>query len=247
MLDHIAITLVEPTHPGNIGSSARAMKTMGLSKLCLVNPMDYPSMKAYALASGALDVLDQARVVDTLSDALDETHLVIGASARKRDIQVPLLDIDDLGREALACAAKGKKVSLLFGREHSGLTNEELYRCHYQVTIPSNPVYSSLNLSQAVQIFCYEIRKQFLKDEPKETSRAYEQLAKAADVERFYQHFEAMLYRTEFITADTPKKLMPKIKRMFSRIQLEETEVNFLRGILTAIDKSIENNTKECV
>ena len=155
IFDAIRIVLIGTTHPGNIGASARAMKTMGLNRLVLVNPEHYPNADATARASGADDVLYHAQVVDNLDAALEGCNLVLGASARRRGISCAELDPRACAQQALAVSRAGQ-VALVFGREHSGLTNEELDRCHFMVRIPANPDYSSLNLAAAVQVLCYE-------------------------------------------------------------------------------------------
>lgn len=240
MLENISIVLVETSHPGNIGSSARAMKTMGLSSLVLVKPDIFPDRKADELASGARDLLENALVVDSLAEAIADSTVVIGVSARKRDLQIPMLSIPAFAKESIDCALT-QKVALVFGRERTGLTNHELSACHYHVKIPTDALFSSLNLSQAVQIICYEVRKQYLTLSQDEDIRpsTYTTMAKKGDVDGFYQHLEETLVKVNFIDPQKPKRLIPKIKRLFNRVKLEASEVNILRGILSAVDKSV--------
>lgn len=239
MLEKIRIILVNTSHPGNIGAAARAMKTMGLRQLVLVSPESFPHSEAIAMSSNAHDILDNARITSTLQEALEDCSLVIGTSARIRSISLSLLNPADCA-EKLIHSIEGVKegVALVFGREKTGLTNEELMLCHYHVNIPSNPEYSSLNLAAAVQILCYEIRKAFLEKTGHESSFAEsaEEWAPINDIEQFYLHFEIVLRHLDFLRKENTV-LMPKIRRMFNRIHLEKNEVNILRGILTAIQK----------
>lgn len=238
MLDSIKIVLVGTSHPGNIGSAARAMKTMGLSKLVLVQPERYPHQQAIEMASGACDILEDAIIVDTLEQAVANCHLVVGSSARPREIQIPLLKMGDLGKKFFD-SSDVKHSALVFGRERTGLTNQELSCCNYHIMIEANPSYSSLNLAQAVQIFCYELRKaSLLTNNQLISGVATSKLAKRAEIESFYEHLKETLYQIDFLDPSQPKKVMPKLKRLFSRTQLEVSEVNILRGILSAAQKS---------
>jgi len=237
MLSNIRIVLVETSHPGNIGAAARAMKTMGLSQLCLVRPAAYPCAEATARASGADDVLAGAQVVDTLEEALVDTRLVIASSARLRTRRWPQLGTREAASRAMAEAAVGE-VALVFGRERTGLTNDELDHAHYLVTIPSNPDYSSLNLAAAVQVLAYELRMAVgetavapASDEPGEEP------AGADDVERFYAHLQETLVVLAFLDPDNPRHLMRRLRRLFNRVRLTQNEINILRGILTAAVK----------
>lgn len=234
MLDDIEIILVETSHPGNIGAAARAMKTMGLQKLVLVSPVLFPHADATARAAGADDLLQNARVVESLEEALSHAEWVIGCSARERTLSRQLY-------EPYACARlvsqSPRKVAFVFGRERNGLTNEELSLCHDQVCIPANPDYSSLNLSAAVQIICYELRMASLsnKTAPAPTKQA-DPLASAAQVAGFYQHLEETLVRIGFLDVKQPKKLMERLKLLFNRTSMSVRELNILRGILTATE-----------
>lgn len=240
MLDSIRIVLVNTSHTGNIGSVARAMKTMGLTELTLVDPVNPPDSHASALAAGATDILANARTVDTLEEAISDCELVLATSARNRTLDWPLLGPRDAAAKVLAEAPK-HKVALVFGRENNGLTNEELQLSHYHLHIPTNPDYSSLNLAMAVQSVCYELRMQHL--EAQEQQPRYQQTGDIADyprseqLEQFYQHLENTLYGTGFIVKQHPGQVMTKLRRLFNRARPEESELNILRGILASIDK----------
>lgn len=230
-LANIRIVLVGTTHPGNIGGAARAMKTMGLSALHLVDPRQFPSAEATARASGADDLLARARVHASLDEAVADCGLVFGASARPRTIPWPVMDARETALRALAEAAQAP-VAVVFGREHSGLTNEELERCNYHIHIPANPEYSSLNLAAAVQVVAYELRVAALQGASVEAKE--EPPATAEEVEGFYRHLEQTLVDIGFLDRDNPRQLMRRLRRLFGRVRLEATETNILRGILTA-------------
>ncbi|MDX1251255.1 MAG: tRNA (cytosine(32)/uridine(32)-2'-O)-methyltransferase TrmJ [Gammaproteobacteria bacterium] len=235
MLSRIRVVLVGTTHPGNIGAAARAMKTMCLSRLHLVSPEKYPCAEATARASGADDVLAQAQVHDSLDAALAGCSLVFGASARRRTIQWPEVDPRECAALALAESAAGE-VALVFGREHSGLTNAELERCHYLLHIPSNPDYSSLNLAAAVQVIAYEVM--MAGDRP--AAPAVEEppdRVTAAEMEKFYDHLQQTLFDIAFLDPANPRQLMRRLRRLFNRVQLDRNEYNILRGILTETQK----------
>lgn len=234
MLDHIRIVLVNTSHPGNIGSAARAMKTMGVRHLYLVQPREFPSAKATELAAGADDILAQATVVDDLSSALKECRLVIASSARPRELSMPGLDPRSCAERVLT-EAQAAPIAIVFGREHSGLTNAELLQCHYHVMIPSHPDYHSLNLAQAVQVLCYEIRIRYLAGNLPEFVRE-EPYATHEEMERFYVHLKKVLTEIHFLRPRSPKRIMPRLRRLFGRIRLEAMEVQLLRGILTLME-----------
>ena len=233
MLSSIRIVLINTTHPGNIGSTARAMKTMGLSSLYLVNPLHFPHPKASELASGAQDVLDQTHVITSLEEAISDCGLVIGTSARARTIPWPHWTPDEAAKEIAQCP--NTRVAILFGCEQSGLSNEELQRCHRHVTIPANPDYSSLNLAASVQVMTYEIRKAIHANLPKPTwdyppANAYE-------MEKYFSHLEKVLIDIDFLKPSAPKQLMSRMRRLFLRARLDAMEVNMLRGMLGAIEE----------
>ncbi|WP_339014917.1 tRNA (cytosine(32)/uridine(32)-2'-O)-methyltransferase TrmJ [Aeromonas popoffii] len=235
MLDQIRIVLVNTSHTGNMGSAARAMKTMGLTQLVLVDPQALPDDNAMALAAGASDVLANARIVPTLDEAIADCGLVIGTSARSRTLSWPMLDPREAGEKVVVEGMK-HPVALVFGRERTGLTNDELQKCHYHVAIAANPEYSSLNLAMAVQTICYEVRMHWLQDQaPEVVSEA--DYPSADQLEGFYQHLEQTLLKTGFIADDHPGQVMSKLRRLFNRARPETVELNILRGILTSVQK----------
>jgi TrmH family RNA methyltransferase len=229
-LSHIRMVLVNTTHPGNIGAAARAMKNMGLGDLALVEPKLFPSPEAVARASGADDVLASAGVFATLEEAIADCSLVIGASARLRTIPWPELSPRECGPLA---AGHAGKVAILFGREHSGLTNEELERCHYLLHIPCNPDFSSLNIAAALQVVSYELH--LAAREPREPAPPMSPPATAEQMESFYGHLEQTLWDVRFFHAHkTSPSLMRRLRRIYNRVRLEQKELHILRGILTA-------------
>jgi tRNA (cytidine32/uridine32-2'-O)-methyltransferase len=233
MLNNIRIVLIETSHPGNIGSAARAMKTMGLKNLYLVAPKHFPHPKADEMASSAVDILAKAVVVKTLAEAVADCHLVIGTSTRSRAIPWPLLSPRELA-EKVRTEAESVKTAILFGREQSGLTNEELHSCHFHVQIPANPEYSSLNLAAAVQIIAYELRLASLTATPVQWDY---QLATADDLEGFYDHLENVLIKLDFLNPKAPRQLMTRLRRLVGRARPDMMEINILRGILSAVEK----------
>lgn len=238
-LDNIRIVLSRPTHPGNIGAVARAMKNMQLQRLVLLAPeADHQGPDATARATGAVDVLTQATVCASLDEALAGCRLVLGTSARERTIAWPTL----LPREAAAALieeAEQGPVALLFGQERAGLTNVELDRCHALVTIPSNPGFSSLNLASAVQILAYEV---FLQTEggrsPASRTEGGGALATDDELQGLYRHLEEVLLQVAFLDPAHPRKLMRRLIRLFNRARLDQNELNILRGILTAVQQT---------
>lgn len=241
MLENIKIVLVNTSHTGNIGSTARAMKTMGLSQLVLVDPVSPPDGKSSALAAGAGDVLANAKIVSTVAEAVADCGLVVGTSARSRTLSWPMLEPRECG-EKLVSEVPKYPVALVFGRENNGLSNEELQQCHFHVCIPANPEYSSLNLAAAVQTLCYEIRMAHLSETRHETT-AQEEYPLADDLEGFYSHLEQTLHKTNFIIPQHPGMVMTKLRRLFNRARPETQELNILRGILASIEKSSKDNT----
>ena len=240
---NIKIVLVETSHPGNIGAAARAMKTMGLERLALVRPRDYPCAEATARASGADDVLARAVVHDSLEEAISDCRLVLGTSARLRSLKWPQLNPRETADQVLKEAGEGH-VALVFGRERVGLTNEELALCHYLVNIPSNPEYSSLNLAAAVQIICYELMMQGGGARPAEVQELGEVPVDQEEMERLYRHFETALIELDFLDPDNPKHLMRRLRRLYNRVRLTQNEVNILRGILTAAQRCCRSSDK---
>ena len=240
---HIKIVLVNTSHPGNIGATARAMKNMGLSRLALVNPVEFPSGVAVGRAASALDVLEQAEVVNTLGEAIADCALVIGSSARSRSLPWPMLTPEQSAAK-LVKESQSAQVALVFGREDSGLNNEELQLCHFHVQIPASPEYSSLNLAAAVMVLCYEIRRAVLRDEEaadKAEDEYWDQeRATVEQVEFFYEHLERVLVEIDFHDPDNPRQLMQRMRRLFGRVRIDAMEMNILRGILTNIEHKIK-------
>ena len=244
IFNNVRIVLCQTSHPGNIGSTARAMKTMGFKHLYLVNPDKYPNPQATALAAGADDVLDNAIVTQTLSEALVGCAFTIGLSARKRYLSHETVNAREAALQASQYAAT-QPVALVFGTEMSGLTNAELDCCQLLAMIPANPEYSSLNLAMAVQLMCYELR--MTSTELKHSSAGLEgnihapagdvvtgePLATNDELERFYAHLEETLLKIGYLNPNAPKKLFERMRRLYSRARLEKEEVNLLRGVLT--------------
>lgn len=230
----VRIILVGTTHPGNIGATARAMCTMGLDRLTLVAPREFPSPEATARAAGADRVLEQARVCATLEEALAGCRFVIGASARLRAVPWPAVTPREAAPRLLAESAHGE-TAVMFGRESSGLNNEELARCHALLHIPTNPDYSSLNLAMAVQVVAYELRLATL-GEAEPVQERIDPLASVEDLERFYEHLQRTLVDAGFLNPANPRHLMLRLRRLFNRAMPEEKEVRILRGVLSALE-----------
>lgn len=235
-LDRVRIVLVQTSHPGNIGAAARAMKTMGLSQLALVKPKYFPHPEAEALAAGGLDVLERARVFGSLDEALNGATLVVGSTARSRDLPHETVDCREACGRLMAQANAGD-VALLFGAERTGLTVEEVSRCQLIATIGADSRYPSLNLAQAVQVFAYELRMQANVAPPSSADgypATYEQL------ESFYAQLEEVLRDLRFLDDKHPGRMMRRLRRLFARARLEQEEVNILRGVLRAIRSKVE-------
>lgn len=237
-LDNIRIVLVNTSHPGNIGGVARAMKNMGLSRLYLVEPKQFPHEQAQWRAASAGDVLEQAEVTGTLEEAIGDCQFVVGTSARERRIPWPLLDARQCARRIFKLPPK-EQVAILFGREDRGLTNDELKLCNLHLNIPTSDTYSSLNLAMAVQIVCYELRMLLQQDKlPVHEDEQWDApFASQQNMERFYLHLEETLTDIEFLDPMAPRQLMARLRRLYSRVRLDEMELNILRGILTETQK----------
>lgn len=248
---NIRIVLVNTTHPGNIGGVARAMKNMGLNRLYLVAPRVFPDEQAVWRAASATDILDSAIVVPTLAEAIGDCQFVVGTSARERRIPWPLLDARQCAAR-IAHASSEEQVAVLFGRESRGLTNDELQLCNLHLTIPTSATYSSLNLAMAVQIVAYELFLQMSRlDVPggdfaqnelpqSDTSQWDAPFATVENMQRFYTHLEETLIAIEFLDPAAPRQLMSRLRRLFSRVRLDEMELNILRGILTESQKWVD-------
>jgi len=245
--DNIRMVMVNTTHPGNIGAAARAMKNMGLSSLVLVDPKEYPAAKAVWRAAGAADVLDKVRVVSTLDEAIADCGLVVGTSARGRRIPWPLLSPRECGDRVWSEAEK-HDIAVVFGREDRGLTNEELHKCQYHVHIPANPEYSSLNIGAALQVIAYEIRMSYLAAEEGRAPTFDEwdmPPAKSQELEHYYAHLQETLEKLKFLEPGNPRQTMTRVRRLFSRVRVDQMELNIMRGILTSMQNYIFNSEKK--
>ncbi|MCW9078491.1 MAG: RNA methyltransferase [Gammaproteobacteria bacterium] len=231
MTQNVRIVMVHTTHPGNIGAAARAMKNMCLTELVLVAPREFPCAEATARASGADDVLASARVVDSLADAVSDCRIVIGASARLRSVAWPVVAPREAARLA-ASEARAGAVSIVFGRESSGLSNDELDLCTHLVHIPTNPDYSSLNVAMAVQVLSYELMQ--AAGEPLPAVEENDPVASNAEMEGFFRHLEQALDEIGFTDELRAHKLLRRLRRLFHRAAPDSEEVNILRGILSA-------------
>ncbi len=234
-LDRIRIVLSHTTHPGNVGAAARAMKTMGLSRLVLVNPERYPHADAQTFAAGAGDLLDSALICNSLDEALAGTVLAVASTARHRDLAHEVTDCREACHRLVTTALSGE-VALVFGTERAGLTADEVSRCQSISLIPTNWAYSSLNLAQAVQVFAYELRMAAVGAQT--YAQHVEDLASHEEVEGFYGQLENAFYDTGFLDPAQPKRLMQRMRRLFARARIEKKEINILRGFLSAIKSS---------
>lgn len=226
---NVRIVLSRTSHPGNIGAAARAMKTMGFASLVLVQPRRFPDPEARSMAAGADDVLEGARVVETLEEALADCAFAAGFSARRRDLSIPAVSLREAAPVLVAEGALAP-VALVFGNETSGLSNDELARCHRLVAIPANPAYSSLNLAASVQLACYELA---VAAGAFEVPAARErEAATGEDVERFFAHLESAAVEIGYLDPAQPGRFMERMRRLFARSGLERGEVKLLRGLL---------------
>ena len=233
----IRIVMVETSHPGNIGAAARAMKNMCLDQLYLVRPHRFPDGEARARASGAHNLLEAATVCESLQQALAGCSMVFGASARSlRALPWPQLNARDAA-ELVAQQEPASEVALVFGREHSGLTNEELGLCNYLLHIPTNTEFSSLNVASAIQVVSYELMMARSGEWQAPISSNEDEVAPAEEVEGLIDHLEQTMVAVGFLDPNNPRKLMRRMRRLFNRARIEKTEVNILRGVLSAVDK----------
>lgn len=237
-LDKVRIVLSHASHPGNIGAAARAMKTMGLGSLYLVNPRSFPGKEAETRAAGAWDVLNGARVCASLDEALSGTFLAAAITARPRDLSHEVFDARQ-GALELLDHARQYPVALVFGTEMSGLTAAEVSKCQIIVHIPANPDYSSLNLASAVQVMAYELRMAL--PELESFPRAAGMPAEFNDVELLHHHLERVAISCGFLDPREPKRFMQRLRRLFARARLEKEEVKILRGVLSALEKWIQS------
>lgn len=255
-MNRVRIVLIETSHPGNIGSCARAMKTMGFDELYLVNPRCFPHPQAIDLAAGSEDLLEKAVVVDDLAKALTGCAQIFMTSARARSIALPgltprqaaekvVLNIHSrrsLGSTNHTENPSAKSIAFVFGRESSGLSNAELLQGHYQIHIPSVDNYSSLNIAQAVQIICYELRISSLSPAANVATHQ-DNIASFEATERFFNHLAEVLHEIGFLREVAPRRLMERMRRIYGRIQLEEPEVNLLRGMLKRVQYSLHKRS----
>ena len=231
-LRNIRVVLCEPAHPGNIGAAARALKTMGLSQLVLVAPRRYPDPQAEWLAVDAADVLRDARVCSSLDEALRGSAFTVACSARVREIAVPMVTAREAAARVIPVARR-QQAALVFGTEMYGLSGVQVEKCQLLATIPANPAYSSLNVAAAVQVLAYELRlAAHGEDARREQPKA---LASYEELEHFYTHLERTMLETGFLNPAYNKKLMPRLRRLFGRTQLEKEEVSILRGLLKSL------------
>jgi len=232
----VRIVLCRPSHPGNIGAAARAMKTMGLTDLRLVAPEKFPAPEARWMATNAIDVLDQARIHTTLAEAISDCVQAFALSARTREWSTPVLDVRTAAKSAVDATGAGGAVAFVFGNEQAGLTNEEMLACQTLVHIPASPDFSSLNLAQAVQVVAYEL---FMVSFPQVFRMRGEKPATVADREGLYEHLERAAVESEFFDPASGSRLPTRLRRLFSRVpDLEREEVNILRGLLNALQEN---------
>lgn len=210
---------------------------MGIEELYLVTPKSFPDPRAHEMSAGADDLLTKAVVVESLDEALVGCQLILATSARPRGLSLPGL-IPATAADLVSQKSDDTRVAIVFGREHAGLTNEELLKSHYHINIPSNPEYSSLNLSQAVQIIAYELRMRLLAPKAQVSLRQDEE-ATADEIEQFYEHLKEVFIEIQFLKEANPRRLMQRVRRLFNRIQLEKMEVSILRGMLSQVQKSL--------
>ena len=237
LLKNIRIVLINTSHPGNIGAAARAMKNMGLSKLYLVEPKDFPSLEAIRRSAGAVDILDDAQVVEDLGQAISGCVWVAGTSARLRTIEWPVLEPDECVVQALEHIEHGE-IAIVFGRENNGLTNEEMEKCNVLLHIPTNPEYSSLNIAAAVQVVCYEFRRTLSKDKiagMKGKKHRQDTVASTDILDGMYEHLHDALQELGFFGTNNPDVMMRRLRGLVNRASATQREVSIIRGICSAI------------
>ena len=238
LLKNIRIVMVNTSHPGNIGAAARAMKNMGLDKLYLVEPKDYPSLEAIRRSVGAIDILDNAVVVKDLNQAISGCVWVAGTSARLRTVEWPILEPRDYVQKALEYIDQGE-IAIVFGRENSGLSNEEMDKCNVLLHIPTNPDFSSLNIAAAVQIVCYEFRLALTNTRTKMTKGSkhrHDVIADSSQLDGMYHHLQESLDQLGFFSDHNPEVMMRRLKGLFNRASTTQREVSIVRGICAAIE-----------
>ena len=238
MNEFVQIVLVETSHPGNIGSVARAMKNMGLSRLVLINPKKFPDDEATALAGNAGDVLKTAKIFGSIQEAVQNSKIIFATSARERTIEWPVASVKDAAQEINQLVAENIEVSILFGREDRGLTNEELQLSNKHLIIPAHPDYPVLNIAMSTQVICYELYQaaqnssvESWQDFPEYTSE---------ELNNLIEHFKETVDALNLVDPKNPKQIMTRMERMFRRLYPDQMEGNFLRGFLKAVNKRIK-------
>ena len=238
----VKIILIETTNSGNIGSALRAMKTMNFSRLCLVRPKDFPSHEVETMAANAKDLIKQIEVVDNLDEALEGMNFIVGTSSRMRKVPWPNETLENASPRIISEVENKTNVAILFGREDRGLTNDELQRCNLHLYIPANKDYPVLNLSMAVQVVCYQLYIDGLLHQDYVQSEYWDvPSAEANHVNRLINHFIEVAEELEVFNKGNPRQIGARIKRMFTRIGLDEMEVNFMRGFLSAVEKKLRD------
>lgn len=240
-LANIKIVLVRTFHPGNIGSAARAMKTMGLSELLLVQPLDYPHAQAETMAAGASDILGSARVVGSVLEAVADCTVVAACSARSRGYELPPLSAQDCAQQLTAAAAKGP-VALLFGPERHGLSNEDLQHATHRVLIDANPEYSSLNLAAAVQILSYELRQAACSKVAIEQKPVAKEMPSAQMLDHYFERLQRLNREIGFVNKAHPGELQQRLRHMYTRAEIDQQELNILQGMLNAVERLLPKN-----
>ena len=241
-LNRIRVVLIRTTEAGNIGSAARAMKTMGLSQLALVAPAEFPSAKATARASGADDLLVDAMIVATLEQALENCDLIMGTSARLRDLSWPLLTPREAAEKAREHRQMQGNTAIVFGSERSGMTNKEMEHCHFQIHIPANSDYNSLNLAASVQVIAYEMRMMQMLSTNENIEQPEETLATRDEMQHFYNHLFDVMQQVGYYRPEQPKLLRRRIKRLFNRPMMTHPEIQIMRGFLSMVDNKLNRN-----
>lgn len=247
-IENVRIVLVNTSHPGNIGAVARVMKNMGLKQLCLVEPKIFPHPDAVAMAAGANDILDKVLIFDTLNQALSGCQLVLGTTARSRKLHHQMVEPHEAAIKCVELSADFQ-LAVVFGRERTGLTNAETEQCEILINIPTNPDFSSLNVASAVQILSYELMQahrhmdEDRMQKPKQVHKAIES-ASHNEIENYFIHLQQTIEKIGFLEIKHSPQIMPKLKSLYHRCNLKKSEVNILRGILTAVDKNMNKLNK---
>ena len=238
MNEFVQIVLVETSHPGNIGSVARAMKNMGLSRLVLINPKKFPDDEATALAGNAVDVLKAAKIFSSIQEAVQNSKIIFATSARERTIEWPVASVKDAAQEINQLVAENIEVSILFGREDRGLTNEELQLSNKHLIIPAHPDYPVLNIAMSTQVVCYELY-QASNIEPIAPWQDFPEYT-ADELQHLIDHFNETVFKLDLIDPKNPKQILARMERMFRRLYPDQMEGNFLRGFLKAVNNRIK-------